>query len=220
MSSTSASSDPVPAGQPLEPQLDSSHEVVRANLYHLLAKCFSSPLEMEPQHPVQLRSAVADLGPVLQSPGRALAKAWEDALEDPEAMALAYARLFLGPFEILASPYASFYLEPDQRLMGEVSQAVAQTYAACGLAPGPGPREAPDHVAVEWEFMYFLTYQYLETGDERWIEQRQQFLSTHLNLWMPSLAKVIAQANEHTFYGAVAEMLTAVLEDLEPVAEI
>ncbi len=216
MSSTSATSNPASAGQPLEPPLESSHEAARANLYHLLAKCFSSPLEMEPKNPAQLRSAVADLGPALQNPGHALAKAWEDALEDREALALAYARLFLGPFEILASPYASFYLEPDQRLMGEVSQAVAQTYAACGLAPGPGPREAPDHVAVEWEFMYFLTYQYIDSGDERWIEQRQQFISTHLIRWMPSLARTIAQVHEHAFYDAVAEMLTAVLEDSQP----
>jgi putative dimethyl sulfoxide reductase chaperone len=211
MSYTSASSDPAPAGQPLE----SSHEVARANLYHLLAKCFSSPLEMDPKNPAQLRSVMADLGPALQNPGHALAKAWEDAMEDRQALALAYARLFLGPFEILASPYASFYLEPDQRLMSEVSQAVAQTYAACGLAPGPGPREAPDHAAVEWEFMYFLTYQYIDTGDEHWIQQRQQFHSAHLMLWMPSLAAMISQVNEHPFYNALAEMLTSVLEDSE-----
>jgi TorA maturation chaperone TorD len=199
--------------------VDSSPEVARANLYHLLAKCFSSPLEMVLKHPAQLRSVVADLGPDMQNAGRDLAKAWEDALENPEALALAYARLFLGPFEVLASPYASFYLEPDQHLMGEVSQAVAQSYAACGLAPGPGPREAPDHVAVEWEFMYFLTYQYLDTGGLRWLETRQQFLTTHLSLWMPSFAQMIMQANEHGFYDAVARMLMAVLEDLESPVE-
>ena len=216
MSSTSANTDPAAAVPPLASPVESLLETARGNLYHLLAKCFSSPLEMQQQHVAHLRSAMADLGPALQEPAIALAQAWEVALEDREALALAYARLFLGPFQIFASPYASFYLEPDQHLMGAVSQNIARTYAAAGLAPGPGPREAPDHVAVEWEFMYFLTYQYLTTVDERWIEQRRRFCATHLTQWMPSLAQLIHQADQHAFYNALADMLLAALQDLAP----
>ena len=189
-----------------------SQEVAWANLYLMLARAFSLPAEMDDQWPQQVRRLLPDLDPALHSPGFALARAWEDALKNREGLSLAYARLFLGPFEILASPYASSYLEPDQRLMGEVSQAVAHEYVEAGLAPGARPHEAPDHVALEWEFVYYLTYQYISTGEERWIEQRNRYLSTHMACWMPSFAQRITQAEQHIFYDAVAVFLKKLFE--------
>lgn len=216
MFTTSVSTDPAHTPQPLDdPSLGSLHEVARANLYYLLARSLSSPLEMEAAHTDLLRKVVADLDSEVQTAGLALAKEWEEALEDRETLSLAYARLFLGPFEILAPPYASFYLEHDQRLMGEVSQNVAHTYAAAGLGPGNCPREAPDHAALEWEFMYFLTYQFITTGEEQWLKQRKQFCESHLSLWMPSLAKAMVKAKQHVFYDAVVRLFTVVLEEVE-----
>ena len=200
-----------PCGITVSESLDqgASQEVMRANLYQVLARVFSSPLEMDEGDPEALRLMISDLDPVLQKAGLTLAQAWEDALEDSEALSLSYAKLFLGPFRILASPYASFYLEPDRRLMGEVSQEVSRAYATAGLGPGKGPLEAPDHVALEWEFMYYLTYKSIMTGEECWIEQREKFRTTHMNRWLPSLAEAIIQSGEHTFYGAVSKFLTA-----------
>lgn len=205
MSSTSASTDPVTERR--EPSNVPPHEVARANLYHMVARAFSSPLEMEEEHPQQLRDIVPELPGDLREVTLSLADAWENALQDREPLALAYARHFLGPFEILTPPYASFYLEPDQRLMGNVSQLVARFYVEAGLGPGHGPHEAPDHVALEWEFMYFLTYQYVISGDKRWLEQRNTFRSTHLDHWMPSLAAAMAETAEHPFYRALAALV-------------
>ena len=53
---------------------------------------------------------IPEWDPALQKAGLTLAQAWENAREDREALSLAYARLFLGPFVILAPPYASFLL--------------------------------------------------------------------------------------------------------------
>jgi TorA maturation chaperone TorD len=173
---------------------------------------------MKREHGDQLRHLVPNLAPALQEPALVLAQAWEDAFDDHQALSLAYARLFLGPFEILASPYASTWLDPEQRLMGEVSQQVAQAYTAAGLAPGsPGdaPREVPDHVALEWEFMYFLTYQFITTGEQRWIEQRNRFFLSHVVHWMPSLALAIEQSAQHAFYDVLAGFLKVALEEIE-----
>ncbi len=211
MCSTSVNTDPTSGLQTTQ----AASEVARANLYLLMSRSFSSPLVMEESDPEQLRKVADDLPHTLQSAALALADAWKCALKDREALSLAYARLFLGPFEILSPPYASFYLEADQRLMGEVSQMTARMYAEAGLEPGHGPREAPDHAALEWEFMYFLTHQYLSTGEEQWIEQRRTFRSTHLDRWMPSLAAAIACTKEHEFYDALAVLLSALLEDPE-----
>ena len=180
-------------------------EVVKANLFLVLAKAFSTPLEMKKEHADQLRTTVSHIANNLQEEGCALAQACEDALEDPEALSLAYARLFLGPFEILASPYASVYLDPEQRLMGPVSQAVAEEYATAGLAPGEGPNEVPDHVALEWEFLYYLTYQYVITGEAQWVEKRNTFWSNHMDKWIPSFSKTVLKSTDHGFYSALAQ---------------
>ncbi len=211
MSPTSATTDPTSALSPAE----STREVARANLCLLMSRAFSSPESMEASCPDQLRHLAGELPDALQYAALSLGHAWEKALDDSESMALAYARLFLGPFRVLAPPYASFYLEVDQRLMGEVTQATAQAYTNAGLQPGPGPREAADHVALEWEFMYYLTHQYITTGEEQWPEVRRTFRSTHMVKWMPNLADAIEHAAEHPFYDALAVFLRAVLD--EPV---
>lgn len=207
MSSTSETSSPTHCRRPSDP----SDEIIWANVYLLLSKAFSLPRVMEQKHPEQLRQLVPDLPPVLLDSGRALAQAWEHALADRETLSLAYARLFLGPFEILSPPYASFYLETDQRLMGEVSRYVAAAYAQSGLGPGTGPDEVPDHIALEWEFMYYLTHQYVVTGQEQWIDLRRSFRSTHLDHWAPLLAQAITLAAEHTFYNLLADFMKALI---------
>ena len=130
------------------------------------------------------------------------------AFRDEDAFALAYASLFLGPFEILVPPYASMYLAPEQRLMGNVSLEVEQAYADAGLEPGPGPREAPDHVAIELEFMYYLAYQESTTGEATWLYRQRRYWTSHLGCWLPKFAELIADAQSHGFYSRLAELLT------------
>ena len=195
--------------------MNPSLETTQANVYHLLARAFSSPLEMDEEQPRKLLDLASQLPASLQKPGRTLAEAWDDALANRETLSLAYARLFLGPFEIQAPPYASFYLERNQRLMGDISQQVAQFYVDAGLGPGSGPHEAPDHVALEWEFMYFLTYQHVTTGEDHWADRRRAFYTTHLQYWMPVFTENILQSGEHAFYHALAVFLSAFLKELQ-----
>ncbi len=117
MSSTSASTDPAVDAAPAE-------EIVLANCAYLLARACSSPQQVLDEEPMQLRSAIQGADPALAQVGHELTACWTAARAEP--LIQVHARLFVGPFSILVSPYASFYLERDQRLMGEVSQAVAQ----------------------------------------------------------------------------------------------
>ncbi len=202
MSSTSATTDP----QRIGTDDVSIKEATRANLYLLLSRAFASPLDMSDAMPDALRTAADELPLPHQGNARETADEWTRALADRETLSLAYARLFLGPFEVLASPYASFYLDPNQRLMGDVSMDVARMYAEASLGPGTGPREAPDHVAFEWEFMYSLTHQYVTTGDAVWIRRRRDFCTSHLERWIPPLRRAILQAHEHPFYDALGTL--------------
>lgn len=209
MSSTSESSDCSTSAV----VIDEAQEIAKANLYFVLSRAFVSPVVMTAEDPALGRRAAENLPEPLASELLDLAGVWEDSLAGDGELALAYARLFLGPFNILAPPYASFYLEPDHRLMGPVSQSVAMAYSRAGLAPGPGPREAPDHVSLEWEYMYFVTHQFLATGESSWIELRNEFVSTHLSHWMPLLANTIKSGGAHIFYNKLSVILGSVLND-------
>lgn len=206
MSSTSATSEPRQSTHSigLGDDLPSASQV---NLYHLLAKAFGPVADMDesdaellrqigPELPCKLRDAVAEL-----------ANAWSLALDDRESLNIAHARLFLGPFEIHAPPYESMYLEPDKRLMGEVSRAVAHVYAEAGLGPGAGPNELPDHITHELEFMYYTGFQAISTGDPVWTARRQQFWNDHLSRWIPLLATNMLDADTQPFYNALANVL-------------
>lgn len=214
MSFTSENTDST-AVPMMDTSLESADEIVRANLYHLLCRAFSSPLGMEAQQPEQLRRIIVELPSALRDAAVDFARIWDSALENREALSLAYARLFLGPFEILAPPYASFYLESDQRLMGQVSQQAARAYVEAGLEPGEGPREAPDHIALEWEFLYYLTHQYVMTGETHWLEKRKDFCSNHFDCWAPLLMEAVGRAAEHPFYSALAEFVALLFKELK-----
>jgi len=177
-----------------------------ANLFLLLARAFQPPSEFNEDEPRLLREALATCGPDLAAVGLDLAAQWVDALHvDPAPLLRDYARLFLGPFEIKAAPYASFYLDPEQRLMGAVSQEVACRYAEAGLAPAEGPCDAPDHIVSECEFLYFLAHQYLTIEDEIWHQRFDDFLQTHFAQWLPGLADaMLATEDLHPFYRALA----------------
>lgn len=194
-------------------------EATLATLSLALSRGLWTPRDMTGDTPEALRSLPDELlgaaGPAVNS----LANAWDEALTDRAQLSISFAKLFLGPFEILAPPYASFYLEPDQRLMGQVSNWVAEQYADAGLKPGAGPREVPDHAALEWEFVYFLTHRLLETGDAQWRRRRQEFLTQHLSQWMPAFCEAISAASTHVFYSTWAACVPPVLRRFKEMGD-
>src|SRR4030043_2079977 len=75
-----------------------------------------------------------------------------------EDLAVEYARLFVGPYELKAPPYGSVYLDGGRRVMGDSTMEVVRIYEKTGLAMDKDFKELPDHIAVELEFMFFLIY--------------------------------------------------------------
>ena len=182
-----------------------SDEPFRAEVFRLLSCAFTSPREMSGETVAEFELMIPELPDPIRNSGKRVVECWLKALEDPDAFILAYSKLFLGPFEILSPPYASIYLEPDQKLMGEISGMVAREYSDAGLAPGTGPNEVPDHVALEWEFMYFLTYKFSTTEDEDWLVRRDRFFTKHMRTWLPQFSEQIISAGVHDFYISLAK---------------
>lgn len=205
-----STSETIKAGQSLN-----ERQVVLANLCHLVAKAFDLPAHMDGGESACLRRVAASMDQPFQASAENLARSWEEALHDRLRLDLAYARLFLGPFEVLAPPYASFYLEPDHRLLGDVSQYATQAYAAAGLVAPPGPREAPDHIVCEMEFAYFLGFQTVTTGESIWRERQRAFWADHLLAWLPHFCEAVRRAETHAFYNALADSLVLLARSLD-----
>lgn len=134
------------------------------------------------------------------------------ASSEREGFARSYARLFLGPFEVRVPPYASWFLETDRRMMGPIAQAAAEAYAAAGLGPADGPRELPDHVAVELEFCYLLGYRGLEDGDGEALAKLDGFWRKQMLPWLPAFAAAVAEHADHPAFAAAAETLRTLIE--------
>ena len=183
--------------------------VIRANAYHALARALDRPSAWQPDF---ARTLVDAFGEGLGVPARAAADLAAAAASDLEPVSVAHAKLFLGPFEIAAAPWATFYLDPEQRLMGPATLYASEAYAAAGLGPGKGPRDAADHVTHELEFMYYLAFQEATTDDPAWLERQERFWNEHLGRWLPEFAEAIRRADAHPFYQSLADVLLAFCE--------
>ena len=186
--------------------------VVRANAYHSLAAAFRQPGEWRGGEPQALEQHFKEFGGELAELSEKVAFAWNQAISEPQNIEIAFAKLFLGPFEILAPPYAAIYLDTERRLMGPVSLYAATAYAAAGLDQVGEVREIPDHIIIELEFMYFLSFSASSSEDVDFEIQQGKFWSEHLGKWLPPFAKSIAVAKVHPFYDALAQLLSKFIE--------
>lgn len=182
----------------------------RANVFYALARALEPPRSWDADLPGLLATSLGAMPEPLPKLGAELACQVSEILEEREQAAIDHAKLVLGPFEILAAPWASFYLEEEPRLMGPTSLYAARAYADAGLAPGEKLKDAPDHVTHELEFMYFLAFSEATTGDPVWIDRQAFFWREHLGRWLPKFAEALADAAVHPFYRTLAETITSI----------
>ncbi|MBU0485683.1 MAG: molecular chaperone TorD family protein [Proteobacteria bacterium] len=131
---------------------------------------------------------------------------------DPEELLIEFARLFVGPFELGAPPYGSVYLEENGRLMGDSTLAVQRKYREAGLAQEI--KEAPDHIALELEFLHYLCRMEAEAlaknlpeQAEEWAAIEAEFLCRLLRPWVPTFCEKIRQGTATGFYRGLADCL-------------
>lgn len=198
---------------------DIDHDIIsrRALTYKFLSECFREPAEhdlgvFQEIDPKQLMIVHAE-------------KLVEMLLEDTETLRMDYTKLFLGPFEVLAVPHGSVYLDNKERLMTESAVNVAHRFELEGLKLGiDGP---PDHITAELEFMYYLIVQ---EGNARRAEdldlaslyrnKQRSFLEDHLGCWIGEFTGAIEQHAENEFYRKLGEQTRRfVLKDRKRLEE-
>ena len=132
-----------------------------------------------------------------------------------EDLAVEYARLFVGPYELKAPPYGSVYLDGERRVMGNSTMEVIRLYEEAGLVMDKDFKELPDHIAVELEFMYYLIYKEVEALEKSEREKalafggiRNHFFNRFLSPWIPPFCEKIKETTDNNFYIALADCLS------------
>lgn len=193
----------------------------RGDIYRFLAAFFYiPPKKMLLQERVfeNLISALKQASPEATEFSIKMQEALLDETE--ERMAVDYSKLFVGPFELQAPPYGSFYLEKGKRVMGDSTIEVLKMYNDLGLSIDSDFKEMPDHIAVELEFMYYLIEKEVQALEEpnlnsapHFIEAQEFFLSKFLNRWVPPFCKRIKENTENEFYKALADCVLIFLKN-------
>lgn len=188
----------------------------REDIYRLLAACYYPPTA-ELFEESCCETLVSLLAPVVADAAQHASEAVLAAGNtSPEALAVEHARLFIGPFQLVAPPYGSVYLDEARTVMGASTAKVAAFYHNCGLALAEDFHELPDHFAVELEFMSFLAFKQREAevaGDadevSRILALQQEFLGRFLMPWLEPFTAAVIVDGEAPFYQAVAQCTAA-----------
>jgi TorA maturation chaperone TorD len=188
----------------------------REDIYRLLAACYYSPNASLFEEDCCASLAILLEGKSAEAVQHARAAA--DALKgvSAEALAVEHARLFVGPFQLVAPPYGSIYLDETKTVMGDSTARVAAFYHKCGLHLTDDFHELPDHIAVELEFMSFLAFKQREaetSGNADDVAQakslQREFLRTFLLPWLPLFTMAVIDDGEAPFYQAIARCSAA-----------
>ncbi len=134
---------------------------------------------------------------------------------EPATVQEQYVRVFMAnPDYAPCLPYESVYVEVGGS-PGWTAVEVERAYAA-GLALASSLREAPDHAAVELEFLAFLCKREASAWDARdlaegmeALKRQATFLEEHLSRWFPVFARRIAEQHSSELYAAVTRAAQA-----------
>ena len=191
----------------------------REDVYRLLAACYYSPTPglLEEGCCAALATLLEDLAPAAAQYAASAAEAARNSTI--EALAIEHARLFIGPFQLVAPPYGSIYLDEAKTVMGDSTAQVAAFYYACGLHLTDDFHELPDHFAVELEFMSYLAFKQreAEVSDNkvevmRLLTLQGEFLDRFLMPWLIPFTSAIIIDDEAPFYKAVAHCTAAFID--------
>jgi len=191
------------------------HEATRAEIYKLLSDSFYPPDEAVYAKTKTLHKNIGMYCPgEIRSSGVRENKApsWKDHLE----IKVDHARLFVGPYTLLAPPYGSVYLDTERRIMGNSTFDVVNCYRNAGLMVTEDYKNPPDHIAVELEFMHFLIVKEIKaTTEENFLDfastlnKQQTFLDTHLCPWIFEFVDNVERNAQTSFYRSLARITKA-----------
>jgi len=150
-------------------------------------------------------------------------RANKDRLDEyVEALAVEYARLFVGPKNPPAIPYASFYLSESKTVMTDITTGVRKRYLDAGMAVKDLYSTPDDHIGIELEFISYLTEKIIDLYENanrseasKLFELRNNFINEHMVHWVPLFVVRLLDSTQEDFYKGAAIILREVLESAQ-----
>jgi DMSO reductase family type II enzyme chaperone len=158
-----------------------------------------------------LRRVLAEVDPALAEGG-----SWEalrEAGDEPDDLAVEYTRLFdVGASGPPCPLYGGLYGGSRMKVMEEA----VRFYNHFGLSLAESPRELPDHVTTQLEFLHFLAFreaEALESDADPGPYRRAQrdFVARHPGRWIPQLGARVGQQEAMPFFRELVGRLEAFL---------
>jgi len=195
------------------------YEEARGKAFSLLSECYRLPRHDLTHILIGLQAIMGDLCESA-TPNISRMREETERKNHLEELKADYAKLFLGPFTLLAPPYGSVYLDGERKIMGESTVEVRNLYRRAGVDVSNDFHDAPDHIAAELEFTYFLIFKEVEALSESevgraidFINQQKAFMRDHLCAWVPKFTQRLEEVAETKFYKNLARATRAFLEE-------
>lgn len=191
-------------------------EIAREDLCRFVAACYYEPTAAFAEERMfeSMLAAAQQLDSALATTAKRLGEAF--VAQDLQTLLIDYTRLFLGPVNPLAQPYASHWLTGEKTLMQDTTVALLDLYAEGGFDIDESFRDLPDHVAAELEFLYLLNHRLhrstagsTEAADL--INLRQRLLTDHMASWLGPFTQALEHGAETPFYRALGTLTRALL---------
>ena len=187
--------------------------ISRGDCFKLLAVCF-----YEPEKTLFTEEKLSEnLGYLLEDISRdaqIAAERMQSALCEisQEKLSIDHASLFVGPFELIAAPYGSVYIDKKRTVMGESTLYAARCYQEAGLSVDI--KEPQDHIAIELEFMYYLCGKEAAARQDSRMEDADYFKDLQVRFyynamrpWVKEFCDAIQAGAKEKFYLNVAMCL-------------
>jgi len=196
-----------------------NHESMRMETFRLLSECYFLP---SPELTERLKVLELNMAAVCE-PAVDLVQNMRKEFKSGvrlEALRVDFSKLFVGPYQLLAAPYGSVYLDGDRKIMGDSTLDVKNSYREAGLDTAKNFKNPPDHITAELEFMYYLIFKEIEALSNSetetvvgLIQKQKSFLDDHLMAWVPEFADNIIEHAETLFYQNLAKATETFLKD-------
>ncbi len=126
-----------------------------------------------------------------------------------------YAELFLNAGPNPAFPYASCHGSRGPVVMQNAVFQVRKAYREAGVHKKNDYSDLDDHIAVELEFLRYLTRQAANNDNSQ--EQILHFLQNHLVKWAVEFCNIVTGAAKTPFYQGLAQLTASFLSHEEKI---
>lgn len=191
----------------------SARQAASTDLARFIAACYYEPDRAFVEEGLfeSMVEAASHVDAELEALARRLGPAFEQ--QPLQELLVDHTRLFLGPVQALAQPYASVWLSGQHQLMQAPTLDAMELYAQAGFEVDEAFQELPDHVAVELEFLYLLLWRENEaraSGNAAALAGvasiKRNFLDQHLGRWLGPFLLAMHEGAQTAFYETLAEV--------------